>query len=39
MRLNDIHPAKGSKTTRKRVGRGMGSGVGKTAGRGHKGQK
>ena len=39
MRLNDISPSPGSKTNRKRVGRGIGSGFGKTAGRGHKGQK
>ena len=39
MRLNTIKPAEGSKHARKRVGRGMGSGSGKTAGRGHKGQK
>jgi large subunit ribosomal protein L15 len=39
MRLNSLHPSAGSKTAKKRVGRGMGSGVGKTAGRGHKGQK
>ncbi len=39
MRLNTIKPAQGSKCERKRVGRGMGSGVGKTAGRGHKGQR
>jgi len=39
MKLNDIRPAQGSKTNRKRVGRGIGSGTGKTAGRGHKGQK
>ena len=39
MRLNDIKPADGSKHPRKRVGRGIGSGLGKTAGRGHKGQK
>jgi large subunit ribosomal protein L15 len=38
MKLNDIHPAAGSKTARKRVGRGIGSGLGKTGGRGHKGQ-
>jgi large subunit ribosomal protein L15 len=38
MRLNDIKPAAGSKASRKRVGRGIGSGLGKTAGRGHKGQ-
>lgn len=39
MRLNTLKPAKGSKTSAKRVGRGIGSGYGKTAGRGHKGQK
>ena len=39
MKLNDIKPAKGSKPPAKRVGRGIGSGLGKTAGRGHKGQK
>lgn len=39
MRLNELSPAEGSKTNRKRVGRGIGSGLGKTAGRGHKGQK
>ena len=39
MRLNTIKPAEGSKFARKRVGRGIGSGTGKTAGRGHKGQK
>ena len=39
MRLNTIKPAEGAKQARKRVGRGMGSGWGKTAGRGHKGQK
>ncbi|MDG2088849.1 MAG: 50S ribosomal protein L15 [Arenicellaceae bacterium] len=39
MRLNTIKPAEGSKKDAKRVGRGMGSGSGKTAGRGHKGQK
>jgi large subunit ribosomal protein L15 len=39
MRLNTIKPAEGSKKPRRRVGRGMGSGMGKTAGRGHKGQK
>jgi len=39
MRLNDIKPAEGSKSDRKRVGRGIGSGLGKTSGRGHKGQK
>ena len=39
MRLNTIQPAPGSKSDRKRVGRGIGSGLGKTSGRGHKGQK
>jgi large subunit ribosomal protein L15 len=39
MRLNTIKPAAGSKHASKRVGRGIGSGHGKTAGRGHKGQK
>jgi large subunit ribosomal protein L15 len=39
MRLNTIQPAEGSKKPRRRVGRGIGSGLGKTAGRGHKGQK
>ena len=39
MRLNTIKPAEGAKRDRKRVGRGIGSGWGKTAGRGHKGQK
>ncbi len=39
MRLNSIKPAAGSKKVRHRVGRGIGSGWGKTAGRGHKGQK
>ena len=39
MYLNQLSPAEGSKTQRKRVGRGIGSGLGKTAGRGHKGQK
>lgn len=39
MRLHDLSPAKGSKGKRKRLGRGQGSGYGKTAGRGHKGQK
>jgi len=38
MKLNNVKPAAGSKTARKRVGRGIGSGLGKTAGRGHKGQ-
>jgi large subunit ribosomal protein L15 len=39
MRLNTIKPAEGAKKPRRRVGRGIGSGLGKTAGRGHKGQK
>jgi large subunit ribosomal protein L15 len=39
MRLEDLRPAVGSKVTRKRVGRGTGSGLGKTSGKGHKGQK
>jgi len=39
MRLNTIKPAAGSKKARRRVGRGSSSGLGKTAGRGHKGQK
>ncbi|HBO12265.1 MAG TPA: 50S ribosomal protein L15 [Halieaceae bacterium] len=39
MRLNSLSPAPGSKKDAKRVGRGIGSGLGKTAGRGHKGQK
>jgi large subunit ribosomal protein L15 len=39
MRLNNIKPAPGAKQTRRRVGRGVGSGLGKTAGRGHKGQR
>ena len=38
MRLNDIKSAAGARPTRKRVGRGIGSGLGKTCGRGHKGQ-
>jgi len=38
MRLNTLKPAKGSRKVRTRVGRGIGSGLGKTAGRGHKGQ-
>lgn len=38
MKFNDLKPAKGAKTPRVRVGRGIGSGLGKTAGRGHKGQ-
>lgn len=39
MQLNTIKPAEGSKKNRRRVGRGMGSGLGKTGGRGHNGQK
>jgi large subunit ribosomal protein L15 len=39
MNLNTLKPAIGQKTLRKRVGRGMGSGMGKTSGKGHKGQK
>jgi large subunit ribosomal protein L15 len=39
MQLNQIKPAEGSNRARRRVGRGIGSGLGKTAGRGHKGQK
>jgi len=39
MELNNIKPADGAKHARRRVGRGIGSGLGKTAGRGHKGQK
>ena len=38
MQINTIKPAEGSKKARRRVGRGIGSGLGKTAGRGHKGQ-
>ncbi len=38
MRLNSLRPAKGSKQVRRRPGRGIGSGLGKTGGRGHKGQ-
>ncbi|MDR0577905.1 MAG: 50S ribosomal protein L15 [Candidatus Accumulibacter sp.] len=38
MKLNTIQPAEGAKKARRRVGRGIGSGLGKTAGRGHKGQ-
>ena len=38
MKLNNIHPNEGSTFTRKRVGRGPGSGLGKTSGKGHKGQ-
>jgi large subunit ribosomal protein L15 len=39
MQINNLKPAEGSKKARRRVGRGIGSGLGKTAGRGHKGQK
>ncbi|WP_295407480.1 50S ribosomal protein L15 [uncultured Thiocystis sp.] len=39
MRLNDLKPDAGSRPSAKRVGRGIGSGLGKTCGRGHKGQK
>lgn len=39
MQLNKIQPAGGAKHAKRRVGRGIGSGLGKTAGRGHKGQK
>lgn len=39
MQLNTLQPAEGSKHAKRRVGRGIGSGLGKTAGRGHKGQK
>ena len=39
MELNSLRPSRGAKRARKRVGRGPGSGTGKTAGRGHKGQK
>ena len=39
MRIHELKPAPGSKTSPKRVGRGIGSGLGKTAGKGHKGQK
>ena len=39
MRINNLKPASGSKKTKKRVGRGISAGQGKTCGRGHKGQK
>lgn len=39
MKLNELHPGEGARRVGKRVGRGPGSGLGKTAGRGHKGQK
>ena len=38
MRLDDMHPSAGAKTSAKRLGRGIGSGLGKTSGKGHKGQ-
>ena len=38
MKLDNLHPAEGSRTTKKRLGRGIGSGLGKTSGKGHKGQ-
>lgn len=39
MKLNSVYPSEGATKTRKRVGRGVGSGLGKTSGRGQKGQK
>lgn len=39
MKLNELHPAEGSTTAAKRLGRGVGSGLGKTSGKGHKGAK
>lgn len=39
MRLNELSPAKGAKTSRKRLGKGPGSGLGKTSGKGHKGHR
>ena len=39
MRIHELKPAPGSKKSPKRVGRGIGSGLGKTSGKGHKGQK
>ena len=39
MKLHELHPAEGSTTAAKRLGRGVGSGLGKTSGKGHKGQK
>jgi len=39
MRLNALQPAPGSRTSKRRLGRGIGSGLGKTSGKGHKGQK
>lgn len=38
MKLDNLHPAEGSRTAKKRLGRGIGSGLGKTSGKGHKGQ-
>lgn len=38
MKLYNLHPAEGSRTSKKRLGRGIGSGLGKTSGKGHKGQ-
>src|SRR5690554_3060463 len=38
MKLHELKPAEGSRSSRKRIGRGIGSGTGKTAGKGHKGQ-
>ena len=39
MKLHELHPAEGSTTAQKRLGRGAGSGLGKTSGKGHKGAK
>ena len=39
MKLHDLKPAEGATTARKRLGRGVGSGLGKTSGKGHKGAK
>jgi large subunit ribosomal protein L15 len=39
MKLHELHPAEGSTTAQKRLGRGTGSGLGKTSGKGHKGAK
>ena len=39
MKLHELHPAEGSTTAAKRLGRGVGSGLGKTSGKGHKGAK
>lgn len=39
MKIHDLSPAEGSKSSKKRLGRGIGSGLGKTSGKGHKGQK